>query len=120
MIDWKQRDQNPAVDELALSQVNSASNANNFTDFWTHSGGVNEVARGTNLGSTGWADNTTYKFDLVFTSQLIEVFVDGLKEISVTASQTGVSEFNDGAMGFYNYSQSSVLWAYSKKKISVV
>ena len=120
LIDWKQRDQNPAVDGLALSQVTSASNANNFTDFWTHSGGVNEIARGTNLGSTGWADNTTYKFDLVFTSQLIEVFVDGLKEISVTAAQAGVSEFNDGAMGFYNYSQSSVLYSSITKEVASV
>lgn len=115
LIDWKQLDQNYnggfAAKGLALSHVTDSTNVDAYTDFWRHEGGVNEVARATNLGSSGWADNTSYLFDLVFTSNLIEVYVDNILELSVTAAQAGVSQFNDGAFGFYNYSQSRVLYA---------
>ena len=80
-------------------------------DFWAHIGGVDEVARATNLGSTGWADNTTYSFDLVFTSDLIQVYVDDVLELDVSATDAGVASYNDGAFGFYNYSQDTVLYA---------
>jgi hypothetical protein len=105
LIDWKQNDQNPAIDGLALSHVTGDITASAANDFWQHVGVVNEVARATNLGSTGWADNTEYTFDLTFTDSLIEVFVDGALEISYSGS------FTDGAFGFYNYSQGSVSYA---------
>lgn len=35
----------------------------------------------------------------------MEVFVNDVKELSITGS------FNDGAFGFYNYSQAQVLYA---------
>ncbi len=115
LIDWKQTNQSVnghlGNEGLALSHVTNASQVNAYTDFWSHSGGVREVARATNLGSTGWADNTEYLFDLVFTDDLIQVYVNDALELNVTAGQAGVSQFNDGAFGFYNYSQSTVLYA---------
>jgi len=115
LIDWKQSNQfyngGTGSAGLALSHVTDSSNANSFTDFWGHTGGVNEIARATSLGATGWSDNTEYLFDLTFTNNLIEVYVDNILELSVTAADAGVSQFNDGAFGFYNYSQSRVLYA---------
>ncbi|MCP5161486.1 MAG: PEP-CTERM sorting domain-containing protein [Hahellaceae bacterium] len=113
LIDWKQGNQagfgTTGLAGLALSHVTNTTNL--AADFWGHTGGVDEIARATNLANTGWADNTAYAFDLVFTANLIQVSVNGLLELSVTAAQAGVSEFSDGAFGFYNFSQSNVLYS---------
>ncbi|MHB9880033.1 PEP-CTERM sorting domain-containing protein [Pacificimonas sp. ICDLI1SI03] len=111
LIDWKQNDQSPAVDGLAISRVTGDAGATPEDDYWDHSGVVQELQRGSTLGSTGWLDNTTYTFDLEFTSSLIRVFVDGGLELSLTAAQAGLGSFGDGSFGFYNYSQSSVRYA---------
>jgi hypothetical protein len=112
VIDWKQASQTVngglAPVGLALSHVtgdvaNGSTSA--FDTLWSHSGPVEEVARGATQGSIGWIDNQTYSFDLTFTDSLIEVFVDGQLEISHTGS------FTDGAFGFYNFSQGPVRYA---------
>ncbi|MDX2368639.1 MAG: PEP-CTERM sorting domain-containing protein [Colwellia sp.] len=113
LIDWKQQDQNLSstvigLDGLAISKVNGAGT---FNEFWGHTGPVSEIARATNLGSTGWVDNQAYMFDIVFTSNMVQVYVDSSLEISITAADAGVASFSDGAVGFYNSSQASVLYA---------
>lgn len=109
LIDWKQNNQGAAIDGLSLSHVTNGSNTNSF---WAHtSGAVTEVARGSTLSSTGWVDFQTYSFDIVHTASLIQVSVNGNIEISVSNTDAGVAEFTDGAYGFYNYSQSNVLYA---------
>jgi len=113
LVDWKQRDQNfggtTGLAGISISHVTDASN--HWNDFWSHDGGVNEIQRGTNLGSTGWADDTEYLFNIVFQSNLIEVTVDGLLELSITAADAGLSSFGDGSFAFYNMSQSHVLYS---------
>ena len=112
LVDWKQANQSPNGDEgLAISLVSGQSGDNGFPDFWSHTGALTEIQRGTTLGSTGWADNTEYSFDILFTSNLIQVSVDGALELSISASDAGLSAFADGAFGFYNYSQSNVLYS---------
>lgn len=101
LVDWKQQNQDVAKRGLAISRVTGAT----VGDFWSHTGGVSELARGTTLGDTGWADNTEYSFELTFQPTLVEVFVNGAKELSVAGA------FTDGAFGFYNYSQASVRYA---------
>ena len=115
LIDWKQRDQSIssfgfAPEGLAISHVTTPSRGLWGKDSASESG-VAEIARATNLGSTGWIDNQVYNFALTFTSSLIEVFVDSVLELSVTAGEFGLSSFDDGAFGFYNYSQSRVRYA---------
>lgn len=105
LIDWKQNDQSPGIDGLALSSVSNVSSAGGFPDYWSHTGGVTELQRATNLGSTGWNDNQTYTFDLVFTPNLIQVYVDNVLEINFSGT------FSDGSFGFYNYSQGNVQYA---------
>jgi len=107
LIDWKQGDQSGALDGLALSHVSGdiANGAGADPTFWEHTGTVNEVQRATNLGSTGWIDLQEYTFDLIFSSTQIQVKVDGVVELDYAGS------FTDGAFGFYNYSQSNVLYA---------
>ncbi|MBO9490997.1 PEP-CTERM sorting domain-containing protein [Endozoicomonas sp. G2_1] len=105
LIDWKQANQGSANVGLALSHITGDVSTAPELNFWEHNGVVNEVQRATNLGSTGWIDFQTYDFELVFTSTLIEVQVDGVKELSFAGN------FTNGSFGFYNYSQGSVRYA---------
>jgi len=109
LIDWKQGNQvwsGASGDAgLSISRVNGDLGTAYTTDAWGHTGKVTELQRATNLGSTGWLDNTTYSFDLIFTASLIQVKVDGVTELSLAGT------FNNGSFGFYNYSQPSVLYA---------
>ena len=108
LIDWKKGNQGNASVGMSISRV---LNATSDTEFWEHSGGVTEVARATNLGSTGWVSNQSYDFDIVFQANLIQVMVNNVLELSITAADAGVTAFSDGAVGFYNYSQGSVRYA---------
>lgn len=108
LIDWKQGNQSAfsctGLDGLAISRV-SAGLAND-AGAWCHSAanGVTELARATNLGSTGWVENQTYTFNLVFTPTNVQVFVNGVKEIDINGT------FANGSFGFYNYSQAGVTY----------
>jgi len=102
LVDWKMGDQAPAVDGLAVSRVTGIPNED---DFWEHTNGVEELARGINFGSTGWQYDTEYEFSFVFTENNLKVYVDGVLEIDID----GV--FSDGRIGFYNYSQSMVTYS---------
>lgn len=117
LVDWKQADQGAAQGGLAISHVSKSDIVN---DFWSHAGGVTEITRAATLGSTGWADNTEYSFDLQFTSSAIQVFVDGNLELDITAGDAGLSSFDDGAFAFYNYSQSSVLYSAIEEDITAL
>ena len=76
------------------------------TDYSSHTGGgLTELARGTNLGSTGWVLGTEYEFEFVFLPGSLQVFVDGVLELDVTGT------FADGRMGFYNFSQAGVTYS---------
>nr|WP_223870692.1 VPLPA-CTERM sorting domain-containing protein [Salipiger aestuarii] len=111
-MDCKQNDQSSALAGLALSYVTgSAETAPASLDFWAHTGVIDEVARGTNLGATGWADNTSYNFALTYTASLIEVAVNGTTELSYRIADNGGVAFTPGAFGLYNYSQDYVRYA---------
>ena len=122
LIDWKQLDQSfdfgapssspggNAVAGLAVSRVTGIPDAD---EFWQHrnlagtpaGSGLAELARGTNLGNTGWVDNVEYTFTFDFGPNDLEVFVNGVKEIDITGS------FGNGRMAFYNFSQADVTYS---------
>lgn len=115
LIDWKQGDQNyygAGKKGLSISKV--TGKLDDGSGAWSHDStdGVEELQRATTLGDTGWADNTSYSFDLIFTASLIEVMVNGSKELSITGS------FSNGSFGFYNYSQGNVLYAGIEEDIA--
>ena len=57
-------------------------------------------------------DNQEFEFAIEFNSSLIEIFVDGMLELSITPLDVpAISSFDDGAFGFYNFSQGSVLYS---------
>ena len=107
LIDWKQANQSlfgcTGLRGLAISHVTGG--LPDSAASWCHNGSTTELARATNLGSTGWADNTEYSFDLIFTATNIQVMVNGVTELNISGS------FSDGRFGFYNYSQQSVRYS---------
>lgn len=115
LIDWKQEDQffaplgNSSIG-LSLSHVTGDVGSATEADLWQHSGTVNEVQRAATLGATGWNDNETNSFELTFTSDLIEIRVNDVVELSYTSAENG-AQFTDGSFGFYNYSQTNVRYA---------
>lgn len=116
LIDWKKADQGGffgcvAQAGLAISQVSGV--LADDSGAWCHdpANNVTELARAATLGDTGWVSNQTYTFDLTFTENLIEVFVNGVLELSVA----GV--FGNGSFGFYNYSQATVRYAGIQEEI---
>ncbi|MFT7572957.1 MAG: hypothetical protein ACI9JL_004014 [Paracoccaceae bacterium] len=110
LLDWKQGDQSGATDGLAVSRVRGLRTSDN--DFWAHVNSVEELARATNLGSTGWADNIEYEFTINFTASSLQVLVDGVEEFNFLAADVGDgTAFNGGNFAFYNYSQGSVRYS---------
>ncbi|MBK5926549.1 hypothetical protein CCR87_04125 [Rhodobaculum claviforme] len=108
LIDWKQATQSlggcTGAVGLAISRVTGPLTSGSMA--WCHQGpGIEELARATTLGSTGWADFATYTFELVFTATRVQVVVDGTTEIEINGS------FSNGSFGFYNYSQANVTYA---------
>lgn len=108
LVDWKQGTQSGWEEGMSISRVTGAINTCGTctgTDPWDHDGNVEFLGRAATLGSTGWTDNTQYLFDIVFTSTLIEVFVDDVQQFSISGT------FSNGSFGFYNFSQQEVRYA---------
>lgn len=127
LVDWKRETQSGDSKEypttakkgLAVSRVTGIPMADEFwghIDFAGHTGGgLEELARGLTLGNTGWSPNTWYSFRFVFLPDLLEVFVDDVKQVSVSGA------FSNGSMAFYNYSQEGVTYsAFTVRQVSTV
>lgn len=106
LIDWKRGSQiigsGQALRGVALSQVGDAVI---YNDYWTHSGGVDELARAATLGSTGWAVGATYGFDVTYTADRVQVWVNDVLQFDLGGS------FSSGTFGFYNNSQQGIRYS---------
>jgi uncharacterized protein (TIGR03382 family) len=104
LFDWKQADQDWdgyfAPDGLAWSRVQSP--LTDPHDLWGHYGVVVEQGRAMTLGSTGWADQTTYQVTVAYSLSSFQVWVDGELQLDEVGS------FPAGNFGFYNYSQAAI------------
>ena len=114
LVDWKQGTQpfdfgspsttpgTTALAGLAVSRVTGVPTADEFwghTDFASDAGGgLTELARATNLGSTGYSDGAEYDFRFLFQPTSLQVYVDDVLELNIAGS------FTDGRMAFYNFS----------------
>ncbi len=129
LVDWKQNNQGDSCGTaprgLALSYVWGVPHS---TELWAHKncqpgpGGVTELARATNLGSTAWADNDSYQFRFAYTTTSLQVWVDEVLELDVdldTLLPDGVTTVGDvvgesfpiGNLAFFNHSQSHVRYS---------
>jgi len=98
---------------LAVSRVFGVPTAD---EFWGHTNfdtpacsdlnnGLQELARGASLGSTGWTTGVEYRFTFEFTPSRLRVWVDDVLEIDISGS------FPDGRFAFYNFSQANVTYS---------
>jgi hypothetical protein len=106
IFDWKQGDQDCGgwgYAGLAMNRVtgipDQAGGCSGLGNFWSHANAVSEESRALTLGSTGWADNTTYTVELIYDVSHIQVWVDGTLEFDEYGT------FPVGAFGFYTMSQ---------------
>ena len=125
LVDWKQGTQffdfnspsctsgSTSLAGLAVSRVTGIPTAD---EFWGHfdednvicspaGEGLEELQRASNLGDTGWADNTSYIFKFEFTETSLVVFVNGVEELNIAGT------FNDGRLAFYNFSEPNVTYS---------
>jgi hypothetical protein len=112
LIDWKQADNDVDFGSgtvtghagLALSTVTGATAGENQgnTYAWEHSGPITEQLRANTLGSTGWNDEQTYDFKLVYLPGCVQLFINGTLELDYTGA------FSDGSIGLYHFSQRQI------------
>jgi len=112
LIDWKQANQDfdfgsgsgTGYKGLALSTVTgSVAGANPGNDYaWQHIGPVTEQLRANTLGTTGWVDNQTYDFRLVYRPERVQLFIDGILELDY------IGAFSNGSLGLYQFSQRKI------------
>ena len=57
LFDWNQGYKGGNNPGLVMSRITGAANT---VDFWGHSNGLTEIARGLTLGQTGWSDNVNH------------------------------------------------------------
>lgn len=97
---------------LALSRVTGVPTAD---EFWGHTDfdavcsgpgtGLQELARGSTLGATGWQLDQTYSFRVEVDTDAVRVFIDGSLEIDHPV------DVPSGMFGFYTFSQAVVTFA---------
>jgi cysteine-rich repeat protein len=91
LIDWT-ADSNIAPAGLTLRRMNTTSLSYH----------VPEIARGLTRGNVPWVAQTTYRFEIAYTANRIQVWVDGTLEFDEQGT------FPLGDMAFYNFSQPMV------------
>ncbi|PCI97348.1 MAG: hypothetical protein COB15_07865 [Flavobacteriales bacterium] len=115
VFDWKQQTQTyqslTSEEGFSLYHVNGNINFATTTgfepEFWLRGavGSSVSTSLGTNYANNGWNDLQEYTFQLQYTANQIIVWIDGLEVINVTGC------FEPGKFGFYNNSQSKVIYS---------
>lgn len=118
LVDWKQSNQGDAERGMAVSTVSDniyvigdSGTITTASDAWKHSGAVTEIERANTLGDTGWADNTSYTFQVDYLPDLLHVYINGVLEIDLVPGDIGAIAFNPGSFGFYSFSQTQTEFA---------
>lgn len=115
LFDWKQNDQSfggyTGREGFALSRVNGTI-TNYLPGFWGHTNSTGFDVLATNFSTTnGWADNTTYDFEILYQTGRVKVDIAGGTFGTGTTVLDVNGSFPDGRFGFYNYSQSQVRYS---------
>ncbi|MCP4324951.1 MAG: hypothetical protein GY787_24510 [Alteromonadales bacterium] len=123
LFDWKQGNQGSAVKGFHLARVEGDfsgknighSNSTVSNPFWSHVDNIDTNSSFVTLDSLigaglGWADNTTYDFELTYQTNLIEIAIDGGAFDNQTIFSVA-GNYEPGSFGFYNSSQNKVSYA---------
>ncbi len=113
LFDWKQLNQDyswgMAYEGFTVSHITGPAGAG---ELWDHNSPNVAVLDSISSTSAGWADNTSYDFNLNYTSTGFTISIDG----NQIFSETGL--FSEGKFGFYNFSQSSVRYMGFEESVS--
>ncbi|HEX2735877.1 MAG TPA: hypothetical protein VHM70_29960 [Polyangiaceae bacterium] len=117
LLDWKQAQQDDAACGLAeagfaLKVINSDEELTSCEDLWAAAGS----SRVTPLVSassnpTGWEENVTYDFTLVYKPGAIHVTLTQGDTVVADLSSSDTT-YESGRFGFYNYSQEGVRYEF--------
>ena len=114
LFDWKQTTQTVSgrtgQEGFTLSKISGGTPAD--IEFWDHDSTYIDVLA-TQYGDVGWADNTSYDFELNYTNTEISITIDGVEIFNVAGA------YDTGKFGFYNYSQSDVTYAGFEQSAAV-
>ena len=101
LVSWKQGSQDTAEPGIVLAKVSGSMGSIP----WTHQNSTtNYEVLATSLG-TGWQANIKHEFQLAISATSFVLSIDGEREI------TYYGDFDKGRIGFYNYSQTNVLYS---------
>ncbi len=114
LLDWKQNDQSSggflAREGFALNRVNGTIN-DYLPGFWGHTDSPGFDVLGANFStSNGWADSTTYSFEISYLADRVTVSLSGGAFAAPTTVLDVAGSFPTGRFGFYNYSQANVTY----------
>jgi hypothetical protein len=59
---------------------------------------------------TGWRYDTDYQFRILYTTNLIRVYINDVLQLEATPTDAGMASFKSGQFGFTNASQANVLF----------
>ncbi|ARE38695.1 DNA topoisomerase III [Rhodovulum sp. P5] len=118
LFDWKGNDQSGSADGFYLSRVTGGLSAIPFGNHHLDAAGYDVIA--TDVDPSGdtkrWYTNDTYNFKLTYQTNriLIEVAEEGDPLATIfditPADVDGVTAFEEGRFGFYNFSQPNVTY----------
>lgn len=122
LFDWKQGNQSSATAGFHLSKVTGdfSDNSINHSDtgasnpFWSHINTTDSNSSFTVLDSDtgvgrGWADNTTYDFELTYQQNNVSIAINGGAFVNETIFDVA-GTYTAGSFGFYNFSQADVTY----------
>lgn len=122
VFDWKRGDQSDSADGFTLASVTGGLGAIPFSNHQSNAVGYDVLATDVDTSTAepkGWVAFTTYDFKLTYQTDRILIEVGGGSPVTsslqtifdVSAAQAGVTAFEAGRFGFYNYSQGNVTYA---------
>ena len=108
VFDWKQTAQAGASEGFTLARI-TGDDAN----LWKHEGNYLEVLGSLYGDGRGWADNTPYNFEAIYTSNNITILIDEIEIFNVDGN------FSDGKFGFYYLSQKDAVYTASASAVPI-
>ena len=109
IIEWGKSDRT-AEQDGAMILGNFVNVVSGFAISSTHQAYTRYHSNGTfeeySRLNTGWQQNKTYSFEILYTPTIIRVFIDGVEFVSKTTTEE--NPFESGKFGFYGNSQQDV------------
>jgi hypothetical protein len=105
LLSWKQATQGSLTVGMDLFYME-----NSLYSSSVYGSSSQPISRSNDYENVGWDDFVEYSFDIAYSGSYLAIYVNDELQYSITPGDAGVETFNEGSFGFYNFSQSSVLY----------